>query len=69
MNSETTFWHCWVEGTDGGSHLEHPTFEEAKREAERLAKLPMNKRRVYVMESVAYCEISEPQVTWYETSL
>lgn len=32
----TKFWNCWVEGTNGGYHYKHATFEQAKQEAERL---------------------------------
>jgi len=46
-----TFWTCWVKGTDGGSGYQHPTFESAKTESERLARLPINQgKKVYVFE-------------------
>lgn len=37
-----TFWTTWVEGTNGGYGRPQPTFDEAKKEAERLAQLSGN---------------------------
>jgi hypothetical protein len=37
-----TFWVTWVDGTSGGYGSPHPTFDEAQKEAERLAQMPNN---------------------------
>ncbi len=37
-----TFWVTWVEGTNGGYGRPQPRFDEAQKEAERLAQLPGN---------------------------
>lgn len=62
------FWICYVEGIDGGSHYQHSTMESAKQEAERLQRMPSNQHgKVYVMELMCYCEISEPRppIEWH----
>jgi len=59
------FWCCLVEGTDGGFHFRHATFEDARQEAERLAQLDYVKgKRVYVLEAISYCEVPQP-VEWH----
>lgn len=37
-----TFWTTWVEETNGGYGYQHPTFDAAQKEAERLAVSPQN---------------------------
>lgn len=37
-----TFWTTWVEGTNGGYGRQQLTFDEAQKEAERLAQMPGN---------------------------
>ena len=37
-----TFYTNWVEGTNGGYGREIATFDEAQKEAERLAQQPNN---------------------------
>lgn len=59
------FWTCLVEGTTGGYGHKHDTFDSAKQEAERLAKMPSNcNRKVYVLGVIGYCEVSEIPVRW-----
>ncbi len=36
------FWTTWAEGTNGGYGRQQPSFEEARKEAERLSRLPNN---------------------------
>jgi hypothetical protein len=44
------FWLCWVDGGNGGYGFQHSTFESAKSESERLAKLPdIQGKKVYVL--------------------
>jgi len=59
---ETKFWLCWVEGTDGGFHYRHSTLEGARVEAERLAR--NTERKVYVLEMISFCIVTETPVTW-----
>uniref|UniRef100_A0A6M3JYG5 Uncharacterized protein n=1 Tax=viral metagenome TaxID=1070528 RepID=A0A6M3JYG5_9ZZZZ len=59
------FWNCLVEGTYGGYHYRHSSFEQAKTEAERLARLGSNRgKKVYVLEVIGYCEVPEIPVEW-----
>lgn len=37
-----TFWVTWVESSYGGYGRPQPSFDEAKKEAERLAVMPSN---------------------------
>ncbi len=61
----TKFWNCYVEGTNGGVYYKHGTRAEAYKEAERLARIPFNKgKKVYLMESIAVCEVPEVPVVW-----
>lgn len=56
------FWMIYVEGK-GAPTYKHPTENEARKEAERLAKLPDNQGRgVFVLESVANCRYNS--VIW-----
>lgn len=49
------FWMVYVESANEPV-VHHPTFEVAKGEAERLAKLPnLQGRKVFVLEVVACC--------------
>ena len=62
---ENKFWNCWVDGTSGGYHYKHTTFEDAKAEAERLARMPSNMgHKVYLMECISYCEVPEIPIEW-----
>jgi len=61
------FYNCLVEGTDGGYHYRHDTPEDARVEAERLARLPYNRgKKVYVLMMISYCEVPETPVVWHE---
>jgi len=61
------FWNCLVEGTDGGFHYKHSSIENAVAEAKRLARLAGNKgRKVYVLETVGFCEVPEVPVEYFE---
>ena len=60
------FWTCFVEGTNGGGHFQHPTFDEAKDEAERLARMLLNQgKKVHVLEEVGYAIVPESPVEWH----
>lgn len=55
MNEEKQFFICFVEGSDGGKGYQHPSFDAAKLEAERLASLPGNSgKKVYIFAAVGY---------------
>ena len=59
------FFTCFVEGTNGGLHVQHHNRGIAKIEAERLSGLPYNLgKKVYVMKAVAYCKSTKPEVIW-----
>ena len=57
------FWICWVQGTDGGNHYNHYSLEKAQTEAERLAKLNLDKE-VYLFECVGKCYVYKNPITW-----
>ena len=60
------FYTCWVENTNGGYGYKHPTFEDAKKEAERLANIPGNDgKEVYVLCCVGFAKVS--RVIWEDT--
>jgi hypothetical protein len=60
------FWTILVEGTDGGQGHQHATEQDARVEANRLARLHQNKgKKVYIMLSVACCH-TPPEVEWEE---
>ena len=64
---EIKFWTCLVEGTLGGYSYQHDTLESAREEAEKLARMPSNrKKRVFVLELVCLCEVLETPVQWTE---
>jgi hypothetical protein len=57
------YWMVYVEN-QGTPTYKHGTYEEAKREAERLAQMPSLKgHRVYVFEAVSYC-VCPPAIQW-----
>ena len=56
-----TFWICWVEYTDGGSHYKHWTLQSAQTEAERLARLG---KTVYLFECIGKCKSERSPVKW-----
>ena len=58
------FWMVYAEATKG-SHYRHLTLDDAKKEAERLARLKNLKgRKIYILECVAYCSFSNKSVEW-----
>lgn len=60
------FWCCYVEGS-GGFSYRHETENMARQEAERLAKMPsILDRKVYVLETTAYCRAEYPPVIFHE---
>jgi len=62
------FFTCFVEGTNGGTHLQHHNQNMAKAEAERLSSQSQNlDKKVYVMKAVAYCKSTKPEVKWLDT--
>jgi len=62
------FWCCFVEEIEtGGFSYKHATEEDARIEAERLAKLPCNEgRNVYVLQAIAFCQTEYPPVRFYD---
>jgi hypothetical protein len=63
---EGKFWMCYVEGS-AGCRMTHPCEGDAMEEAQRLAKLPGNEtKRVYVLQSIRYCQTEYPPVVWHE---
>lgn len=48
-------WICYVEGTDGGRHLQQFSLEVAEGEAVRLARL--TGKRVYLYECKGVCKV------------
>ncbi len=59
------FWVCYVEGTNGGYHIKHFSLREARREAERLARLPNVKgKAVFLFECIGSCKIELAPVKW-----
>ncbi len=58
-----TFYVCFVEGTDGGRHYRHYSFEEAQIEAERLARKEQGKT-VYLLECIGKCKVKQMPVNW-----
>jgi len=62
---EGRFWINYVEGTNGGKHFRWHSLEEAKEEAERLARLPdVQGKDVYVLEYIEKCRVEELPVSW-----
>ena len=60
------FWMIYVEGT-GGFGVKHETEDVARSEAERLARLPDNRcRKVYILETIGFCQTEYPPVVFYE---
>ena len=57
-----TWWECYVEGTNEGTHHHHRTLQDAKKEAERLARL--EGKRVCVFEFVGRCKTKQTPVEW-----
>jgi len=48
------FWMIWVQATPKTNHR-HPTYEQARQEADRLAMLPENYgKNVYILQAVDY---------------
>jgi len=59
------FWVNWVEGADGGRRFRWYTLEDARTEAERLARLPdVMGRNVYVFECIGKCEVESLPIRW-----
>lgn len=57
------FWICYVDGKMTNPFRHHLTEPEARKECERLAKLPDNKgKRVWLLECVGECQ--EQGVKW-----
>ena len=56
------WWECYVGGTNGGKHYHHWTLENAKKEAERLARL--TSKTVYLFECIGKCKAEEQPVKW-----
>ena len=56
-----TFYCCYVEGKSAPV-IQHPTQEEAEKEAERLAR--KENRKVYVLKAIKSCEIPDSPVKW-----
>lgn len=57
------FWQCVVGGTNYFGR-QYKTLEEAKAEAEELARLECFKgKRIYVLEAVSRCQLEQP-VKW-----
>ena len=57
------FYTCWVEGTNGGYGYKHPLFEDARKEAERLASIPCNDgKQVYVLCCLGFAKVT--RATW-----
>jgi len=58
------FWMVLVDGTFGCSYR-HPSLESARREAERLLRLPSNQEKgVTILEAMEYGRIKYPPVAW-----
>lgn len=58
------FWMVMVEGR-GGTSKRHATLNDARIEAERLAKLPENiGTKVWILEASSYAEVTLLPVTW-----
>lgn len=61
------FYTCWVEDTSGGYGYKHPNFEDARKEAERLANLPGNDgKQVYVLCCLGCAKVI--RATWEDAS-
>jgi hypothetical protein len=59
-------YFCFVEGR-GEPRMQHGTYEVARIEAERLARLPDNLgKRVHVLTSIKYCIAEAPKVIWHK---
>jgi hypothetical protein len=60
------FYMVYVEGSQGCRH-QHLTDQEAKTEAERLARLPENRNKsVYVMQSTEFVICPDLPVSWHQ---
>ena len=63
------FWMCYVEGSSGEPAVKlepQGSYRAAREEAGRLAAQGIN-RKVYVLESLGYCELASPPVAWTST--
>lgn len=58
------FWMVFVKDA-GEPTKRHPTLEEAKTEAERLARKEAP-RTVYILETVLVAKTEAPVITWSE---
>ena len=58
------FWTILCEGTTGGKCFRHDTFEKAKIECERLARLSPN-QKFYILECMCACQCVS--VVWTTT--
>lgn len=68
MESEYTFWACWVKGTRSPS-FQHRTADDAQKEAERLARLPENVGKpVFVLKAESFALVELPPCIFTETS-
>ena len=57
---ERKFWICWEEYSLDRS-FRYFDLVDAKKEAERLLRLPDNiDKKVFILESVLYCDPSDP---------
>ena len=62
--NEDRFWMVWIEGREGPTK-KHETFDDARREAERLLALPQNYgRKAYVLHPDCYGIVEPPPITW-----
>lgn len=58
------FWIVYVGGTNGGQHKKHWTYEEARKEAGRLARKELGKT-VHLLECSESCKAEMPKVNWH----
>ena len=57
------FWMVWVKNTPTTEHR-HPSFAEADKEANRVARQPNNVgKKVYVLEAMDYRWVQEKPLT------
>jgi len=60
MGEEQPFWMVYVDG-NRGSEFKHIAYEDARREAERLAQIPQNRgKRVYILLATEYVIVFDP---------
>ena len=57
---QTRFYMIYVEGQNGPTR-KHPTYQDAKKEAERLARL--TRRKTYILGTIECLEINDIKTT------